>query len=374
MKNINNIGNNECTSCGMCAVSCPQKCISMKLNKFGFYSPIIDESECIECGACTDVCYKFLSLDNNNSSAFEGKRIVAAIDKDKKELSTVSSGGVGNRLAIHFFEKGYNVCGVVFDPLKDVCEHIIALNRKNLERFKTSKYIQSYTFNAFSNFDKSKKHVVFGTPCQIFGLRKYLQGEEMEDKFILVDFFCRGTPSLLLWKAYKSFIQRKFRLGDFKRVNFRNKSLGWHKFSMQIFDKNGKEYSEIVYDDLFWSFYLKNTCFNEACYDCALRHDAVYSDIRLGDFWGEKYYNHDEGVSLVILCTKRGEKTWEDIRQYFYEEECLTQDILKSQRFNKYPKYEKYNEVMNFLVNGEKLEDIHSELGLNKQGFYKGKK
>lgn len=188
----------------------------------------------------------------------------------------------------------------------------------------------------------------------------------------MVDFFCRGVPSIFLWKAYKSFVQRKFSIGDFKSVNFKDKFLGWHKFSMQILDTEGNRYSETVYDDLFWSFYLKNTCLNEACYDCPFRHNSVYSDIRVGDFWGEKYYHHDEGVSIVVICSERGKKAWKKVRGYFSEEKCYPQDILHSQRFNKFPKHEKYDKIIESLCKGENLEDIYLKFCLDKQGFYKG--
>ncbi len=370
-KNVNSAAFNECTSCGLCAITCSKKCISIELNKSGFYAPIIDETICNYCGECTSVCYKFHVQDSGNISAYEGKTVIAAIDKNKQELLTVSSGGAGNRLASHFFDKGYKICGVVFDPHTDICKHIIAQSSQDLERFKTSKYVQSYTFDALTTFEKSEKYVIFGTPCQIFGLREYIQKKKIEDRFLLVDFFCRGTPTLLLWQKYKEFIQRKFGLNDFENVNFRDKSIGWHKFSMRIVDDTGKVYSRSVYDDLYYSFFLKNVCFSKACYDCMFRYEEVYSDIRLGDFWGEKYYPHDEGVSLVVLNSEKGKQAWGEIKHLFYEEECLTQDIFKSQRFNKYPIYEKYDQLMDFLASDEKLEVIHNILGLDVKGFYK---
>lgn len=39
--------NNECTGCSACKTICPQKCISMKWDKEGFYYPIINHDICI---------------------------------------------------------------------------------------------------------------------------------------------------------------------------------------------------------------------------------------------------------------------------------------------------------------------------------------
>jgi len=374
LNNINDMGIHACSSCGVCAQACSRKCITIELDKYGFYRPIIDETKCNYCGECKDVCYKYFSVDANNMPAFEGKKVVAAMDKDKGELFKVSSGGVGNRLAKYFFGEGYNVCGVVFDPQTDVCKHIFAQNQVEIELFKTSKYLQSFTFEAFSKIKRTQKYLVIGAPCQIYGLRKYIQKKKIEDNFILVDFYCRGTPSLLLWRSYKDFIQREFGLGDFDKVNFRAKSTGWHNFSIHIEDVDGKIYTRRAFKDgdLFFSFFLKNACFNEACFDCELRHNAVFSDIRLADFWGAKYYSYDDGMSLVVLCNQRGEEAWEKVRHYFSEEQCETQEYFKAQRYSKFPPHDKYSEIMDSLVKGEKLEEIQIKYGLDKQGFYKG--
>jgi len=369
MANINQPGINKCTGCGVCAVICPTQSIRIERNENGFYTPIIDDS-CIDCGKCLSVCYKYLSDDENRKFNFDSTKVFAAIEKNQAELESVTSGGVANRLAIVSFDRGVDVCGVVFDPLNDTCKHIIVNTRNDLEKIKKSKYLQSYTYDAFSSLDISKRTIIFGTPCQIFGLRKYIQQKKIEENFILVDVFCRGVPSFLLWISYKQYIQRVFGLGEFRLVNFRDKSDGWHKFSLSIFDENKKAYKGLVYKDLFYSFFLKNACFAEPCYDCKLRHEGIYSDIRLGDFWGEKYYSHDEGVSLCVLATKRGVETWESVKTFFDIEECKVEDIFKSQRFNKFPQHPKYHEILSLLRSGEKLEVVNECTGLINENFY----
>ena len=47
----------ECYGCGLCAVSCARQIIEIKLNKEGFYTPVIHSiDKCIDCGLCTQVC------------------------------------------------------------------------------------------------------------------------------------------------------------------------------------------------------------------------------------------------------------------------------------------------------------------------------
>lgn len=373
--NINALPEENCTGCGMCTVACPSECISLQLNNYGFYVSNIDEEKCNNCGLCIEVCYKFMPHDTDmKSSPFERSKVLAATDMDEDELSKVSSGGVANRLATHFYKRGYNVCGVSFDSEFESCRHIIINDLTDASKIKNSKYLQSYTVDAFKTLNLKSKNVIFGTPCQIYAWRKYIQKYSVEDNFLLIDFFCRGVPSVNLWRAYKDYISRTYDMNNFKEVNFRDKSLGWHKFSMRIKDFNSKEYLESVYDDLFYSFFLKNACFSLPCYSCRLRKDAIYSDIRLGDFWGEKFYNNDKGVSLVTILNNRGNTAWEEVSDYFDVQVCESSDIDNSQRFNKYPLPMEYSELLSELGNGEKLEVIHSKFGFDKQMFYKEKK
>ena len=48
--------NEECCACTACYVICPKNAIAMKTDKKGFEYPKIDESKCIRCLRCIDVC------------------------------------------------------------------------------------------------------------------------------------------------------------------------------------------------------------------------------------------------------------------------------------------------------------------------------
>ena len=55
MNNISHI--HSCYGCAVCAMACPKKIIDIHLNSNGFYEPYItDESKCVNCGLCLDVC------------------------------------------------------------------------------------------------------------------------------------------------------------------------------------------------------------------------------------------------------------------------------------------------------------------------------
>jgi coenzyme F420-reducing hydrogenase beta subunit len=353
-------------------VACPNKCITLQLNEEGFFTPVIDEQHCVNCGLCADVCYKLFDISaHSEGKQLEDCKVYSAIHRDTKELKSVTSGGIASELSKYCFENGYDVLGVVMNPENDYCEHIIASCEDDLERMKKSKYVQSYTLKAFKEIQPTHKTLIIGCPCQIYGIRKYIKQMGAEDNFILVDLFCRGVPTTNLYRKYREYLQLKFGLGKLVTCDFRSKRMGWHKFSITARDEEGNEYSSTVYEDMFFSFYLKNTCFKESCYNCELRHGRVFADIRLGDFWGAKYYSHDEGVSIVSIYTQKGRDVWNKISDTFISEENEPPELKKSQPFNKLPIPSYRTGLLAALKTDEPLESIHARFGINKMGFYK---
>lgn len=358
--NITDKGYNPCTGCSACAVACPQHCIEMKLDLEGFLVASVNEDNCTHCGICKEVCYKYFVSDLLiPRKSFHESKVLAVVNNYFEQMRTVSSAGVATTLARHYQSQGYDVCGCVFNVATDTCCHKVVRDEKEIDELKGSKYLQSSTYSAFSELISSKSPtIVFGTPCQIYGFRKEIQRRGVENRFILIDLFCRGVPSFYLWKSYRSFIQRTFNLGEFRSVDFRDKTQGWHRFAMRISDINGTDYAQSLYNDLFYYFYLSNTVMSEACYACKFRHDLSMADIRLGDFWGDKYRDYDEGVSLVVLLTQKGESAVNSIAPTIRSEVCSVDDIYESQRICAIPVPEDRTRIISSLASGDSLENI----------------
>lgn len=333
--NINQSGYNPCSSCGLCMVVCPHDAITFGYNSEGFYRPTVLIKKCTDCSLCTKVCYKYLPEKEPFENTFKEKPVYGAWSKNAETVRTSSSGGVGYELTSHFFEKKYKICGCVFDAPSENCKHIIAEFPEDLEVIKTSKYLQSNTVKAFSEFEKGGKYLVVGTPCQIYGLRKYIQLKKWEDNFILVDFFCHGTPSFNLWKKYREYLQDKKLLTNIKAVNFREKNSesGWYRYAISLEDLSGTEFvqNNASSEDLFFKFFLNESCLNDACYQCKMRLDYCAADIRIADFWGKKYADNKWGVSLVINNTLKGQQTFDEIKSKLTVENCIFDDLLDSQ-------------------------------------------
>lgn len=297
-----------CFGCGVCARSCPQKIIDMRLDKDGFYRPVItDAHKCTGCKQCDSVC-AFINVDDEVNAPLES---FAVWSKDGTTREKSSSGGVSIEVARHLINQGYEFCGVKYDLTRDRAEHYIASTIGEAEESVGSKYIQSFTVDGFNRIDLKRKYLVSGTPCQIASFRRYIKKLKKEDNFILMDFFCHSVPSILAWKYYIGSVKKQ--LGKIESVAWRNKASGWHNpycitINGDLNNCNGNIYSSNFSNgDIFYQLFFGDYCSNEACAKaCRFKKNNSAADIRLGDLWGPTYKDDNRGVSAVAVFTERG--------------------------------------------------------------------
>ena len=302
----------DCYGCGVCAITCPKKIITLNL-KDGFLHPLVKNEECIECNQCLSVCAYNHDANENHDDEI---KFFAAYSNDEEVRRECSSGGVGYELAKYAIQHGYSFCGVKYNVEKDRAEHYVTDSMEGLRQGIGSKYIQSYTLTGFSQFEKGKKYFVVGTPCQIASLYHYIRKKKIEDDFILVDFFCHGVPSMLMWQKYiKEKIQQ---VGEpIRYVSWRSKKNGWQDSWAMDVQGEKRSFSLKSNGDLFYKFFLKNRCLGKACYDhCKFKMVSSYADIRIGDLWGTKYEKNQKGVSGVVAFTEKGKDLLQKIESY----------------------------------------------------------
>ena len=342
LNNVLDISNEMCTGCGVCFKICPKKSITITKSNLGFYNPIIDDS-CIHCGLCKKVCYKFFS---NDIYSIKNTKGYLAYNSNEKIRKISSSGGISNQIAEWGIDNGYTIIGVEYNYKKNIAEHILIDNKLDLYKIIGSKYIPSWNQKALNMINPENKYIIFGTPCQIYGLRKYIELKNIKN-IILVDFFCHGTPSLNLWDRYIEYVHENYSLGTIKSINFRDKSKGWHTFSMRIEGENGI-YTNDLNNDVFFNFFLMNYCFPKSCGECKLRFNKLASDIRIADFWGEKCKNDEKGTSIVLVNNKIGNELIGSLNN-IYLEEISYSEIEQSQKIDKIEIPKKREEVLNKL-------------------------
>lgn len=353
----------SCTSCGGCAAVCPTNAIVMLVDEQGFYRPVVDVKKCVDCSLCTKVCYKYDDIEEYDLAEHKDVRLFACQAKDNAVLNTTTSGGVAYLLAKTLYRQGYKCVGVVYETLHDSARHICAVNEKDIELFKGSKYIQSKTYPAFKKMldkkEKGRKTVMFGTPCQIYAVDKFLKRTNRREDFLLVDIYCHGCPSLKVWHKYVQEIKELTKKSKFDQVDFRSKIKGWGNFyvvvivdGLRVFISNRKK-------DEFYQLFFSNLLLNEACQNCALRSSLEYTDIRLGDFWGKCYDTDTKGVSGVTLVTENGKKIFELIQDELIIKEHAFSDFMPYQAWNiNYHVDEELRNHLFYMLKNSSLKDV----------------
>lgn len=295
------------------------------MNRDGFYEPAIDNGNaCIECGICLDVCafnHKELAQDS------KPKKSWASWSNDERVRRKCSSGGLGFEIGKQLIEKGYKAVGCRYDIKEQRAEHYIATTVEEFVQSIGSKYIQSYTEEAFKQIDrKGEKYFVTGTPCQIDSFRRMIQKYHCEDNFVLMDFFCHCVPSMLAWKAYIKMLEPK--IGKVTYASWRNKfEYGWHdnwlmavdgektskpidwhdSYNLLIRGKKTFIQSRLSQGDLFYKLFLGDICLGPQCQkQCKYKYDKSSADIRIGDLWGNTYKDNEAGVSALVAFTEKG--------------------------------------------------------------------
>ena len=366
----NNISKvHDCYGCGVCATVCGRKIIEIGLNEDGFYEPhITDESKCTNCGICTEVCaylHDDLSLQNQEIHSY------AAWSKDHLVRRKCSSGGAGFEIGKFLLGQGYKVCGVRYNAEKNRAEHYIATTVKELIPSVGSKYIQSYTVDGFKAINRKEKYLVTGTPCQIDSFRRYIRKFRCEDNFVLLDFFCHGVPSMLVWKKYTEWAEKQ--VGKITYASWRNKWTGWHdswamgidgeehgekinwhdSYDMLIRGKKSYIESRLSQGDMFYQLFLGDCCLGKQCYDhCKYKYNRSSADIRIGDLWGKTYNDDEDGVSGAVAFTQKGNEVLKQCNCELVEHSF---DVVAEGQMKTCPqRIGAYNKILETLKNDSK--------------------
>lgn len=304
-----------CCGCSACASICGHQAITMNPDGMGFLYPEVDESKCVDCGLCNQVCAFNVNYDKSNNLL--APDVYAVRHKDINEISTSRSGAVFIALSDWILEQGGVVYGAGYEDHFRVV-HKRATNKEERNEFKGSKYVQSDLKDTFLQIKQDLKRgykVMFsGTPCQTSGLLSYLKLLKQDiSQLYVVDLVCHGVPAPYVWRDYLKYIEKKYH-EKITVVNFRDKSqLGWaaHKESFKLGDKY---VCTSTYTDLFY----KHIMFRHSCGVCHFTNFIRPSDLTIADFWGwEKVDQHinadDKGVSLLLVNTEKGRRFFSEI-------------------------------------------------------------
>ena len=115
---VKNIKNNSCCiGCGICEAVCPQEAITIQLNEYKEYIPVVNKEKCTNCSICKEYCPSFkeklkqeaICLNNLESSGcygIENNSYYLAWNNNDEERLKSASGGVITALAKHLLQAG----------------------------------------------------------------------------------------------------------------------------------------------------------------------------------------------------------------------------------------------------------------------------
>lgn len=304
-----------CVGCGACVSVCPQNAITLKADKWGYYKPHINHSKCVNCGLCVKKCPNYELPSKTNLVEPDCYEFVA---EDKELLNKSSSGGIFSLLAKNMFEKKGKVAGASWRSDFTV-EHILIDKEEDLSKLQKSKYLQSYLGSIFRDIkeelEKGGSVLFSGCPCQIAGLKKYLEKEY--ENLVLVDLLCGSSPSSLFFKKYleDSFPQ------DIKKYQFRDKTYHWNCDCIEVTLEDGTILvKKGEKEDYYQSVYHNHTMISKHCEKCKYQNLPRYGDITIGDFWGISKMDSEieslDGVSVVLCNNSKGKAFFDEVSNY----------------------------------------------------------
>lgn len=327
---INITRKENCTGCYACENVCPKECITMQNDSEGFWYPKVDIEKCNDCGLCEKVCPIIHKKEIDNHP-----KAYACYNKDEEIRLKSSSGGMFTLIAEQVIDNGGVVFGARFDEQFNVIHDYIEIKEK-LEQFRGSKYVQSRigdTYKQAKDFLKQRRQVLFtGTPCQIGGLKSYLQRDYTN--LFCMDIICHGVPSPRVWQKYISY-QKDSHASSPRKIAFRQKNEGWKRFSVSLSFNNDTEYLKSHKEDLYMKAFLNDICLRPSCYSCNFKTLHRESDITLADFWGIQNMlpelDDDKGTSLIFVNSTEGRTMFKKIQDKVL---CQEVDTEKAVSYN----------------------------------------
>lgn len=303
------VSEEKCNGCSACELVCKQtfgrERVKLTYNKDSYLVREVCEAACTDCGKCAKVCSV-----NNPPGRLQVDDSFAVYPESMEQARDSASGGFAWKLGKEALKEGYQVIGAVwdFDGEKITVKDTIAENEEELKRQRKSKYVQADVREAFDAVRKLEKVMVFGTPCQIAGLRN-LYGER--EGLVLVDMDCMGPAGQKLLDKYTAYLNSKNSSG-IKEIFMRDKKKDWMNYGIRVVFQDGTVYFQDKYKDPFCQLFNFAHSIHDACDGCIYANHSA-ADIRMGDAWDylgdmpKRVWKY--GASLVSIQNAKG-KEW----------------------------------------------------------------
>lgn len=299
----------QCTGCEACVQICSQNAISFCFDDELFGYPLIDKEKCVDCGQCYECCPvgRQELLNTNKQYCFGG------YSNDADVLQKSTSGGAFTEIVKEWCDDNYVIFGAVQNSELKV-EHRYITDISELDILRKSKYSQSRIGTAYDDckrfLGEGKKVLFSGTPCQIAGLKTYLEQKDYPN-LLTIDVICEGVPSPKLIRSFASHLEEKYK-SKIVSLDYRDKDNDrWDFNVMSALFQNGKIVKIDRWVNPFFDFWMQHIMSRPSCYECMYTSTNRAADITLGDLWGvhvicPELYNDNRGCSLILCNTEKG--------------------------------------------------------------------
>jgi coenzyme F420-reducing hydrogenase beta subunit/polysaccharide pyruvyl transferase WcaK-like protein len=364
-----------CTSCEICIAVCPKDAIAMEY-KFGQFLPKVDDKKCTKCGLCLKLCPGIdidplkLRQEKISNHIINGHCLESytAYSNDPEIRKNSTSGGLITTLIIELIKnKEFDAVFVLdFNKFDGKPARLKATNNINeIINAAKSKYIPASVYNIINILKKKddRKYIIIGTPCQIYGIKKFIKKFEISEKnIVFLGLFCDKTLNFNIIRYFEDTYKKPDE--DLIKFEFRTKEkYGWPGNS-KIYFNSGRD---IIVDrkvrmQLKKYFQLNRCLF---CYDKLNK----LADISFGDCYVEGKGDFN-GKSSVIVRTKKGKEIFDKYLYLFNLKKENIAEIRKAQHiidknenieFDKIfiKKYNLYPDTFsNYIINNQNVKKL----------------
>lgn len=315
-----------CCGCGLCS-----DLFGGSENEKGYFRP--NEKQ-IDIELAEKICYcdtQCNKLDDGMWGKYLALYYGYSLNAYRRKMA--SSGGVLTEICIYLLNSK-QVDGVIqihknpSDPMKT--EVVLSTSIQDVVSCCGSRYTASAgLLNLKEIMKDNEKYALVAKPCDISVIRNYMQmNPELNDRLILLTFFCGGTPS----KQANTALLTKMGTSHQKISDFIYRGNGWPGLTTAINSDGTK--CEIEYEES-WGKTLGRDL-QEICRFC---WDGVGSDadISCGDGWyvenGEPMFIEAEGRNIIFARTEKGNNILESLfsQNLLYLEKAEESDLILMQ-------------------------------------------